>query len=183
MGQSEQEWIAQLDAYKWAAQKWALSEGAAEAAVRAAITSNNVHLLRHVDSEWADLMDGKIKIGLAKDFRTVADVLFTGHQQELRFADLQWQLRQQLGEPPAERPQRGRSPKPYWRGPKGGDNFIDDELKKMKGTPVKGDGKQAALESAVADFLGERGNYPGEATIRQHVVDGINRKIKATKGQ
>jgi hypothetical protein len=75
----------------------------------------------------------------------------------------------------------GRKPAPIWVK---GDEFIDKWLDE-NGIPVRGDGEQARLETAVRELLTtlvvDEEKVPVEATVRAHVTDGIAR-MKSKRG-
>jgi hypothetical protein len=64
-----------------------------------------------------------------------------------------------------------RGSRPFWRE---GDQEIDRWLDE-NGCPAPNDGNQARLERDIAAWLQNRGHEAGEATIRRHVQQGIDR--------
>jgi hypothetical protein len=106
-----EEWIADKDASDWAASRYRLSGGAAQAAVGKAIASKEVRWSRRVKAEGVGLF------GVAPGQRVMGrtttgfHALFT---DDLRwnFADLRWWFDRKFGEPKAKTKRNPRKPKP-----------------------------------------------------------------------
>jgi hypothetical protein len=111
--------ITEEAAIEWVRQTYGLSQGAAEAAIGAAINSNKVGL-----TAAGEILDAVNKLGIAKredgrvriaasDLRTGLGLLFY-RDVRLNRDDLRWQIEQQLGRPnsiSAPRHKGGRPPK------------------------------------------------------------------------
>jgi hypothetical protein len=68
------------------------------------------------------------------------------------------------------RKSKGRPAKPFWQEARVEAMRWLDEY----GYPSDGDGEQANLEKHITDWLGARGHYPVESTVRLHVGDWIS---------
>jgi hypothetical protein len=170
-------WIDEGDAIERLFAAFAdLTRGKVEAQYQMAMHSDNVRLRGFTLGERT-----------AKWVRVTVDDLSKVIELHVEWNDLISQVRQQLGEPPAPkiipnvvepastapgaRRPRGRPPAPLWDGAHA---FIDEWLAE-NGFSDPGDGRQAELERAVADWLAKRSDNhpPVESTIRKHVKSRI----------
>jgi hypothetical protein len=119
------------------------------------ITREKTAVIRRAEIAWEEFRDYLIR------FELPAGAEPTKTQQCARAAV----------KPGRKRVQQSRGSRPFWRE---GNKEIDRWLEE-NGCPERGDGNQARLEKHIADWLQNGGHEAGEATIRRHVQDGIER--------